>query len=179
MGKTDSPQLYSYVVDHDNGIAPCPDNDICTLWRCKYGSVKRKGLVESVRIGDWVVGTGGKSALSAGHGKLIYAMRVDEILLLRDYLIDARLKGRKDCGAGICELDKKFDPSHMLVLISRHYYYFGRNALEIPAWLEQIPLEKRGSGYRRDFPREKIALFAEWWQTFGAPGTKGIPHGNP
>src|SRR4029077_12631610 len=86
------PKLFSYVVDHDYGYAPCPFGDFCTLAKCKYGTVKAKtgspggnvaGLAE---VGDWIAGTGGVDrSKSAGNGKLIYAMRVDEKISLREY----------------------------------------------------------------------------------------------
>ena len=78
------PKLYSYVVDHDHGFAPCPFGGFCTLAKCKYGT-KKRNIVEMADEGDWIAGTGGVKAESAGHGKLIYAMRVDEKIPLADY----------------------------------------------------------------------------------------------
>ena len=48
------------------------------LAHCKFSQSGRRNLVEMAEIGDWIVGTGGKSASSAGHGRLIYAMRVTD-----------------------------------------------------------------------------------------------------
>src|SRR6516162_8198705 len=85
------PKLFSYVVDHDYGYAPCPFGDFCTLAKCKYGTIKcksgtRRNIVELAEEGDWIAGTGGVDLdKSAGHGKLIYAMRVDEKISLREY----------------------------------------------------------------------------------------------
>lgn len=70
-------KLFSYVVDHDNGFAPNPYYGVCTLAHCKFGRKGYKNAVELAKVGDWVVGTGGKGKKSAGHGKLIYAMRKD------------------------------------------------------------------------------------------------------
>jgi hypothetical protein len=78
------PKLYSYVVDHDHGFAPNPFGGFCTLVKCKYGS-KKCNIVEMAEEEDWIAGTGGVKAESAGHGKLIYAMRVDEKIPLADY----------------------------------------------------------------------------------------------
>jgi hypothetical protein len=78
------PKLFSYVVDHDYGFAPSPFGGFCTLAKCKYGSRKRN-IVEMARKGDWIAGTGGADLRkSAGHGTLIYAMRVDEIVPLNE-----------------------------------------------------------------------------------------------
>ena len=52
--------------------------------KCKYGT-KKRNIVELAKVGDWIAGTGGVDLVkSAGHGKLIYAMRVDESIPLKD-----------------------------------------------------------------------------------------------
>ena len=86
------PRLFSYVVDHDYGNAPCPFGGFCTLAKCKYGTVItrngsiRRNIVELAEEGDWIAGTGGVDlSKSAGNGKLIYAMRVEEIISLAEY----------------------------------------------------------------------------------------------
>jgi len=90
--------LYSYVVDHDLGFAPNPASGYCTLVHCKFGGHSgRRNIVEQADVGDWIVGTGGTSKDSAGHGKLIYLMRVDEKLPFQRFLADARFRGRRDC----------------------------------------------------------------------------------
>jgi hypothetical protein len=71
-------KLFSYVVEHDNGYAPNPYFGVCTLCGCKFEG--RRNIVQLAKEGDWVVGTGGASTKSAGHGKLLYAMRVDKKL---------------------------------------------------------------------------------------------------
>jgi hypothetical protein len=88
--------LYSYVVEHDTGKAPNPYFDFCTLCRCKYRECPedRKNIVELVKPGDWVIGTGGAGKRSAGHGKLVYAMQVDEKLTRADYYSNS-----KGCGS--------------------------------------------------------------------------------
>jgi hypothetical protein len=41
---------------------------------------------EMAEKGDWIAGTGGSDLRkSAGHGKLIYAMRIDEKISLAEY----------------------------------------------------------------------------------------------
>ena len=79
--------LFSYVVDHDYGFSPNPYHGVCTLAHCKRrkNENSRNNLIESAKEGDWAIGTGGKNKLSAGHGKLIYAMRIDEKLTLGQY----------------------------------------------------------------------------------------------
>src|SRR5438094_355490 len=81
-------RLYSYVVDHDEGGSPHASSGLCTLAKCKdraRGSTHRN-IVEMAQVGDWIVGTGGvKQESSAGHGRLVYAMRITEKLSLPEY----------------------------------------------------------------------------------------------
>ena len=76
-------KLFSYVVDHDAGYGPNPYFGLCTLCRCKFRKFpeRPKNIVELAEKGDWVVGTGGANPQkSAGHGKLVYAMQVEQKL---------------------------------------------------------------------------------------------------
>jgi hypothetical protein len=71
------PRLYSYIVRADDGAAPNPYYDICTLAICK------PAIRRTARVGDWIIGTG--SAWAGLSGRLIYAMRVDEAITLEAY----------------------------------------------------------------------------------------------
>ena len=168
------PKLFSYVVDHDYGRAPNPFGGFCTLAKCKYGSEKRN-IVEMAEEGDWIAGTGGVDLRkSAGHGKLIYAMRVDEKIPLAEY-----------CRGNIASrIDAKHDvaESGRFALISDRYFYFGRNAIdisEIPKKHLHHPFEKSGPGYRCDFSEEFIEGFAKWLMAkfkVGVHGPSCKPH---
>lgn len=91
--------------------------------KCKYGS-KRRNIVELAEEGDWIAGTGrvdrGKSA---GNGNLIYAMRVDEKIPLAEYCRGN--KGNRIDAEPVIDVDGRF------ALISNHFFYFGRNAIDI------------------------------------------------
>jgi hypothetical protein len=79
--------LYTYVVARDFGFAPNPFFGYCTLATCK--PVIRR----CAQVGDWVAGTG-----SADHGmstKLIYAMRVGEVLTFDQYWNDFRFRRKR------------------------------------------------------------------------------------
>jgi Nucleotide modification associated domain 2 len=107
---------------------------------------------------------------SAGHGKLVYAMRVDDIISLNQYCkahdgdrIDAEpengVKGRS-------------------ALISHHFFYFGRNAIdisEIPQQHLDHPFEKRGPGHRCDFSDDFVDDFAKWLKANFKRGVHGQP----
>jgi Nucleotide modification associated domain 2 len=123
-------KLYSYVVEHDNGHAPNPYFGVCTLCRCKFEG--RRNIVPLAKEGDWVIGTGGASKRSAGHGKLVYAMRVDEKLTRWEYFTDRRFKQKKPVKTGTYEQTRgdnvsphgDFEKHEQFALLSRHFYYW-------------------------------------------------------
>jgi hypothetical protein len=164
------PRLFSYVVDHDHGFAPCPFGGFCTLAKCKYGKSKRN-IVEMVKEGDWIAGTGGADfCKSAEHGKLVYAMRVDEIVPLDQYC-------QAHCGDRI-DAEPEDDGGDRLALISHHFFYFGRNAIDIsriPRKHLDHPFEKSGPNYRCDFSEEFVEDFAKWLETNFKVGVHGPP----
>lgn len=162
-------KLYSYVVDHDEGVAPNPDGGLCTLCRCKYRkrAEGKRNIVEMAKEGDWVIGTGGASKRSAGHGKLVYAMRVDEKPTRAEYyrrFRKTRVDSKPPCDA--------FEKHCQFALVSRHFYYFGVNAIDIP---KTFKLEKKGPGYRRDFDQADIDKFVEWLEEQKKRGKCGEP----
>ena len=171
------PKLYSYVVDHDTGYAPCPEKGFCTLAKCKYGVVRtkngsiRRNIIELAEEGDWIVGTGGIDlGKSAGHGKMIYAMRVDEKITLAEYC-KGNIGNRIDAEHDIPEKGR-------YALISHHFYYFGRNAIdisEIPRRQLDHPFEKTGPGHRCDFSDEFVDDFSGWLQATFKVGIHGQP----
>lgn len=88
-------KIYSYLVEHDLGLAPNPFGKYCTLSVCKSEIRKSKKL----NIGDWVIGTGShaleETTKKRLRGKLIYAMKVTEKIALDDYWHDARFQYKK------------------------------------------------------------------------------------
>lgn len=151
MGK----YLYVYVVARDFGFAPNPYHGFCTLATC----VPR--IRSSARIGDWILGVGG-SRLKA-RGKIVYLMKVSEVLTFDEYWSDTRFFRKRpmrngslvmmvgdnvyhrDPGDGHwIQLDShhsspdgtpnhmnlKTDTSSENVLISNHFFYFGKSAPE-------------------------------------------------
>ena len=159
------PRLFSYTLPYDDGAAPNPFRGLCTLAICKP-QIRLKASVS-----DWVVGLGSVNAPSGDlRGKMVYAMRVDQILSLRDYdrlapaywptripnLASAIVTDRLgDCiydfsrGAPVQRAgvhgpaDMKTDLRGQNVLISRHYFYFGQNAIPLPANLLPIIHQKQ------------------------------------
>ena len=87
--------VYSYLIEHDLGLAPNPFGGFCTLAVCK----PKIRMSSKLKLGDWVVGTGSR-ALEDTTGrklvnKLIYAMKVEERISLEDYYSDKRFQYKK------------------------------------------------------------------------------------
>jgi hypothetical protein len=161
--------LFSYVVDHDEGYAPHPTSRYCTLVWCKYKKYRRSpsNIVELAKKGDWIVGTGGTSAKSAGPGRLIYAMRVDEKMFLADYCKDKRFSTRFDACPG---------RQDQHALISKHFFYFGGKAIRIPKRFSDFPLEQGRQGFRyKDFTEEFIDDLVAWLEAKFPVGMLGQP----
>lgn len=171
MQQQQGPKLYSYVVQHDNGQAPNPYFGVCTLCLCKFRKSlkKHRNVVELAKKGDWVFGTGGADLRkSAGHGKLVYAMCVTAEPITRgEYYASpqfARKKPLKNRSYRQSRGDNKrprnrFEEHDQFVLISRHFYYFGRKAVDIP---KRFDLEKTGPGFRSDFSPDVIREIVKW-----------------
>jgi hypothetical protein len=176
------PRLYSYTMAHDDGAAPNPFRGLCTLAICKP-KIRLKAAV-----GDWVVGLGSINAPSGNlGGHMIYAMRVDQVLTLREYdrlapdywpsrvpdltspIIADRLG---DCiydfSAG-APLQRRgvHGPAHMWadlsgqnVLLSRHFFYFGANAIRLPPHLR--PLVHQTQSHKVNANEPYVKAFIEW-----------------
>jgi hypothetical protein len=77
-------RLFSYIVMHDSGFSPNPFWGYCTLADCK--PVIRRTAV----AGDWIVGLSPKAR---GY-RIVYAMKVQEILEYEEYFSDPRFAAR-------------------------------------------------------------------------------------
>jgi Nucleotide modification associated domain 2 len=164
-------KLYSYVVDHDTGFAPNPFGRICTLVCCKFSVTgKRKNIVELAGEGDWIVGLGGKSKRSAGHGTIIYAMRVTKKLSLAEYCKSSRFRLRKDADAKAAR-----NQSWRRALISNDFYYFGRKKEKLKSSLfHKLDVRRR---FRSRFSQEFIRDFITWMKKHykHKRGRNGLP----
>lgn len=88
--------VYSYVIEHDFGLAPNPFGRYCTLAVCK----PKIRVSSKLKIGDWILGTGSKAIeISTGkkwlRRKLIYAMQVTEKITFDNYWSDPRFQYKK------------------------------------------------------------------------------------
>ena len=148
--KTILTKLCSYVIKNDKGLAPNPFWGYCTLALCTPNHMG----IKKPDVGDfWICGFSQKKY----GNKLIYAMRVDEVLDFDEYYYDKRFSKKKPningswqetVGDNMYYLDKKGDwqqhkteyhtdskhkeqdQKYHKVFISDHYYYFGeRNSV--------------------------------------------------
>lgn len=176
------PKLYSYTVKIDDGAAPNPFRGLCTLTICK------PAIRRTAKPGDWIAGTGSCHAPSGDlSGRLVYAMRVDEVLSLAEYdrrcrhqchrripdISSADLSERLgDCiydfsrGEPIQRpsvhgpLNKAKDLSGQNALVSKHFYYFGSRALALPPHLTEICHQTQG--HRSDANDPFFQDFVRW-----------------
>ena len=190
------PRLFTYTIPVDDGAAPNPFNGMCSLAICKPG-IRRVAEVD-----DWIAGLGSKNAPSGDlSGRLVYAMRVEEVLSLEEYdrkaqkhwphripdvqsMVLAERLG--DCiyafngGApkqrrgvhGPANIET--DLSGKNVLISRDYYYFGSRAKELPDYLRAICHQTQGHRSTSNAPY--FEQFVSWVRSLAlSPGQYGWP----
>lgn len=174
-------RLFSYIVAHDTGFSPNPFWGYCTLADCK------PVIRGTATKGDWIVGLAPK----AHQNKIIYAMRVAEVLGFAEYFNDKRFVAKipnyakKDaiyrCGdniykplpnGGFEQLEsmhskgleedinrKVHDLNGKNVLISKEFYYFGSQPLDLPEKLQQLRV---GRGHKCTDNKEIISAFLEF-----------------
>jgi hypothetical protein len=185
------PKLYSYVVKVDKGFAPNPFGGHCTLAAC---TPNHQGV--RAEPGDWIMGNSDKST----GQRLIYAMRISEVMEFDDYFRDPRFAAKKPrpdgswrnrCGDNIYFIgesgryEQAFTYSHTephylekdtrrpRVFISDHFCYFGENAPDIPADFEGLIRDSQGC--KKNHPPEMVAMFISWLEHSHKPGILGLP----
>jgi hypothetical protein len=189
------PRLYSYVLRWDDGAAPNPFWNLCSLVICK------SGIRSSATEGDWVAGTGSRNG-PAGNlsGKRVYAMRVTRKMTMEAYdrftqqekvekIPDRRSKDwRRWLGDSIYDFsgtpprqrpgvhgrsEQARDLSGTFALLSSDFKYFGDNPITIPDGL--IPIVLEGRGYRSTANDPYVGQFVAWIRSLG----DGAPFGRP
>lgn len=190
-------KLYSYTLRYDDGAAPNPFHGMCTLTICK------PAIRRTANPGDWVIGLGGSHAPSGDlSGRLIYAMRIDEVVSLSEYdrraplewphripnpaskhLVDrlgdciydySQASPRQRHGVhGINEMPKDIRGEN--ALISRHFYYFGSSAILLPPHLQALCHQTQG--HKSTANAKLLEPFVEWLA--GLELEPGQTHGWP
>lgn len=194
-------RLFSYCIPVDDGAAPNPFWDTCTLAICKP-TIRRVS-----EVGDWVAGVGSKNVNGVDYSeKLVYAMRIDEKLTFEEYnercMNDADLRKKipdinhsvYERRVGDCLYDFTVDPDGAMrlgvhdesnretdmekgkfVLLSNHFYYFGDNAIEIREHL--LGIVKQGQGHKSYANEGLKEEFVRWLEESTYEANR--LHGNP
>jgi hypothetical protein len=96
---------------------------------------------------------------------------VEVALPFRKYLSERRFLGRSDC--------EDFGSGNKYALVSRRFFYFGRNALLISDLPDQLAenIAKGGVGFRSDYPPQKLKKLVSWFAKNYETGMHGDPCG--
>ena len=185
--------IFSYIVRYDSGFAPNPYHGVCTLACCKP---KIRAAASARDGGDWVMGT----APSPLERHLIYLMKVSRTLTFDLYWQQYPEKRNSPANprgdniyepiggspSGFRQLEnpahdsrhRARDLSENRVLISDHFFYFGKNAPLLSP--EYANLVHNTQGHKRIRARcdNRFALFDNllaWVEKNWKPGIHGEP----
>ena len=186
--------LRSYKMTSDRGFAPNPYEGFLTLATCK------PGIRKCHEIGHWLAGFTSKSLNcdEIRNEKLVYLAKIDDKFPMEEYY--EKYPQKRDCLSadniyvmqdGIWKLkndsihnknQQNKDLSGKNVLVARHYYYFGRNALDIQEVREKIKIPLGQSAYGCLTTGELAADFINWVKKEAEKmrpqdGMLGEPHG--
>jgi len=189
-------RLYSYTVTHDAGFAPNPLWGYCTLACCK--PVIRR----TARQGDWIAGltraSEGKKILYAMRVTELPIAYADYFVdpRFQSKIPTYQIRGAiHRCGDNIYrplangtykqlksrhsnpdgsenERLKRRDLSGRFVLISSEFWYFGREALDLPIELRSLAVDR---GHRCKFDLALVDAFVRWIRKQRS-GIYGLPH---
>jgi hypothetical protein len=191
-------RLYSYCLRYDDGAAPNPYWGICTLVICK------PAIRRTAEIGDWIVGMGSaNSPIGDISTCVVYAMKVTSKLIMKEYdrfcktslpkkipqwrSRDYRLR-MGDCiyeyGTGEhpkmrwgvhSENERKRDLSGKYALLSKKFYYFGNQPVQLPEYL--YPIIQATQGHKSNQNEPYVRIFVDWIESLGF--RKNKLYGNP
>ena len=202
MPTTSTIRLFTYKQTHDTGFAPNPFHGICTLATCKPKIRLHK------QVGDWIAGFTStaltKGATRVGEERLIYLMRISEVVPLERYFVDPRFAAKhashpddaiapcvRSVGDNIYELlgdqwvqhpnrshiakDIPKDTSGKNALISFEFYYFGSEPLVIPGEIRPtVPAFQSAHGVQTK-DLARAQAFVDFVKTRGS-GVHARPH---
>lgn len=145
-------KIYAYIVPVDDGAAPNPYGEVCTLAICK------PNLRKIAKQGDWIIGL-------TSDFKLIYSMKITTVITMKEYdtytkenlPIKIPNKNSKNIeeqmGDSVYDFSndeiklrpsvhsrctKEMDLVGENVLLSSNFYYFGKQTKVLPKEFENI-----------------------------------------
>ncbi len=176
-------KLFSYTLRYDDGAAPNPFWNICTL------AIRKPAIRLAAEVDDWVVGLGlANSPIGDISDHVVYAMKVTSKMTLEEYdqfcktfvpkkkpdwrNRDYRMR-MGDCiynytagsepkmrtGAHT-EENKEKDLSGLYALVSKQFYYFGKQPVKLPEELR--PIMHTEKGHKSDANQEYVDPFVNW-----------------
>lgn len=185
-------KIYSYVLRIDDGAAPNPFWELCTLTICK------PAIRRNAQIGDWIIGTGSKNTkIQAGKtydfsDSIVYAMKVTDKKTLKEYndfckndltnkipkwktkdwrfrvgdcIYDYSTSNEPTIRKGVHnEGNRQRDLGGQNAILSDHFYYFGVEARPLPTKLKE--LIKRNQGHKKIEIDSLIQEFEKWIKQF-------------
>lgn len=191
--------IYSYKITRDYGFAPNPFFGVCTLATCK------PKIRQHAQVGDWVLAFGGKSTIVPGKlvclMRIDETMSFDEYWNDERFQCKKPMFNRaiKYCygdniyhhedGAtwvqenshhskenGINEINLIHDTRTDRLLISKLYWYFGADAIDLPSKYDEL------SSHTRDYHLLRVENlsfrweeFQEWIKEQSIMGQHGLP----
>jgi hypothetical protein len=184
------PSLYTYIIPVDDGAAPNPFGGICTLNICK------PAIRRTAKKGDWIAAFGSLNAPTGSlTGRMVYAMKVTGKMPMANYdrhaaselpvkvpnvrspVVKERLGDSiydfsirpPNQRLGVHERsNQETDLSGENCLLSDHFVYFGKNAVEVPLTLRAVIYQ--GRGHRRQKNDPYFAEFEKWVEGLIAAG---------
>ena len=179
MNKETETKFIAYRMTDDAGFAPNPFHKVLTLATCK------PKIRKSANKGDWVIGLSSKT-LSNTRDEIVYVMQVKEALAFNEYFKDKRFQKKKpnsksqktELGDNIYrfkngkwfqsknkshdERSIKRDTSVNRVLISNRFYYFGKETIAIPNYLQdEVRFSNQGHKFLSKQTSERLIKFLE------------------
>lgn len=145
-------KLFLYKVPRDYGFAPNPFWGFLTLATCK------PKIRKEAKIGDFVLGLGGSTTQIPG--KILFVMKVEEVLSFNQYWNDERFQVKKPVTNGSSK-----------VFMGDNIYY-----LEGNSWIQADSHHslKNGSpnelNVNRDTKTDRVLISKDIWWYFGANG---------
>ena len=192
------PNVYIYVVDRDFGFAPNPFHNLCTLATCKQ--ITRR----VAKISDWIIGVGGSRLNSTGRCLFAMEV-TEKITFEQYWLdptyrdkkpirngsrkmivgdnIYSKVDGNwhqanshhsnPDGSPNIHNI--KNDTRTNAVLVSRNFFYFGSEAIELPTNILQDLKYKNGRNHRKYSLASAHALISFLRENFDSNHVYGDP----
>lgn len=186
-------KITCHVIKNDTGLAPNPFHGYCTSALCTPSHMNAQ-----LRRGDWLVGN---STVADNH-RLVYAMRISEVLSMQDYFHDPRFQAKKPDPTGTADtqcgdnfyyqeddkwrrLPSRFHNaktnfiqdlgkhlSGRSVFVSDHFYYFGENRVAIPECFSAIIKQRQGL---KNNATPLAESFVAWLESSYSSGRLGLP----